>query len=177
MLDVTSPQGLRLGQLYLDIQFEAALEPGSVHHRQKKKFGCCASRPESGKRDPARTGVQYVEPVRGDPFFDTVHKTVGEMYEIVGKGLGDKHALYKELGEMRLVVLARREVLPFLSGTEISTEATGIGGVYTNKGGIVAKLEVRGVSVCFACSHLAAHEGVKHCEDRNSNAEEIQRGG
>ena len=178
MLDVTTPQGSRLGQLYLDLQFQPTASSDAGSHRpQNKRSGglksCCGSRP--GSHNSSRQAeVTYVEPVRKDPFFDTVHKTVGEMYEIVGKGMGDKNALYKEWGEMRLIILARREVLPFISGTEVATEATGLGGVYHNKGGIVAKLELQGISVCFACSHLAAHEGVKHCEDRNRHAAEIQ---
>lgn len=179
MLDVTTPQGSRLGQLYLSLQFQPTTSSESASQRpQTKRSGCCASRPCSGKQDPAQQlEVIYVEPKDDDPFFDTVHKTVGEKYEIVGKGMGDKHALKKKFGEMRLIVLARREVLPFISGTEVATEATGLGGVYNNKGGIVAKLELQGISVCFACSHLAAHEGVNHCADRNRHAAEIQKDG
>lgn len=194
-LDVTTRQGKRTGQLYLEIQFDSLTDAKGLgktaeRHRTKagRGCGCCGSRP-TGPREAPKTrnaaklraarqaGVEYVEPERKDPFFDTVHKTVGEMYEIVGKGMNDKISLYKELGQMRLIVLARRDVLPLISAMEITTEATGIGGIVANKGGIVAKFVLQGVSLCFVCSHLAAHEGLRHCEERNGHAEEIQRNG
>lgn len=194
MLDVTTSKGKRTGQLYLDVIYHPLGTAGSSGQSSPtrpprrspsgKGFGCCGSRPqeasktsrdESTLRRSRSQEVQYKEPEHEDPFFDTVHKTVGELYEVVGKGLSDKVALCEKLGEMRLIVLARRELLPLISGMEIDTEATGLGGVYHNKGGLVAKLVINGVSLCFICSHLAAHEGVKHCETRNKNAEEILR--
>ena len=34
-----------------------------------------------------------------------------------------------------------------------------LGGRLPNKGGLVAKMEYKGRSLCFVCAHLAAHEG------------------
>ena len=57
---------------------------------------------------------------------------------------------------------------------EATNEATGLGHTYGNKGGLVGKFDYRGTSLAFVCSHLAAHEGRKHCDRRNSDAAEIQ---
>jgi hypothetical protein len=62
-------------------------------------------------------------------------------------------------------------------GVELKTQTTGLlGGRLPNKGGLVAKLEYRGTSLCFVCSHLAAHEGSQHCQERNDMAFKIQEG-
>eukprot|EP01047_Picozoa_sp_COSAG01_P024851 COSAG01_NODE_1550_length_9943_cov_233.259651_15_plen_264_part_00 len=120
---------------------------------------------------------RYLEPVyEDDDFIEKVLRTLGEQYEIVGDGLGKGDKLAKTFGEMRLVVCARRDILPHISGAQIATKATGIGGFYTNKGGIAAKFDYRGTSLCFVGSHLAAHEGIKHCRKRNADAAQIQRG-
>jgi hypothetical protein len=120
---------------------------------------------------------RYLEPVyEDDDFIEKVLRTLGEQYEIVGDGLGKGDKLAKTFGEMRLVVCARRDILPHISGAQIATKATGIGGFYTNKGGIAAKFDYRGTSLCFVGSHLAAHEGIKYCRKRNADAAQIQRG-
>lgn len=59
---------------------------------------------------------------------------------------------------------------------QVNTEATGLGGIVSNKGGIAAKFVLNGSSFCVVCSHLAAHEGIGHCRKRNDDASEIQRG-
>ena len=64
----------------------------------------------------------------------------------------------EKLGQMRIIVLARRDVLPYISGMQVGRERTGLLGVHSNKGGIAVKFVLQGSSLCFVCSHLAAHE-------------------
>jgi hypothetical protein len=81
---------------------------------------------------------------------------------------------------MRLLVFAKNELLQHITGMELNTEPTGLhtpwGKRLPNKGGIVAKLVYRETSLCFVCTHLAAHEGHEHCLDRNEHAQRVQAG-
>ena len=55
-------------------------------------------------------------PFQEDDFFERVMQTVGEEYVVVGSGLGDDALpLACSLVEMKLLVLVRRELLPFIS--------------------------------------------------------------
>ncbi|RHZ31892.1 hypothetical protein DYB37_004593 [Aphanomyces astaci] len=60
-----------------------------------------------------------------------------------------------------------------VSDVEKITEATGVGNVIGNKGGVVVKLVVDQRSFCFVNCHLAAHEAQKFLERRNSDVSEI----
>jgi hypothetical protein len=165
------------------------------HIRQAKKKSvskCCSAAPPSDgvRGSKARRKVERndrlvlsttarngsLDPTQRDDFFARVIKTVGETYAVVGTRECTDPLMGKLL-QMRMIVLGRREVLPHISAIHILTEATGIGGVIGNKGGIIAKVDYRGTSLCFVGSHLAAHEGRKHCNDRNDDAEEVQRNG
>jgi len=78
------------------------------------------------------------------------------------------------LWEMHLAVFCRRRHLSKISNVVKSQEATGIGHVCGNKGGIGIKLQFMETSICFISSHLAAfQEGV---ENRNENFREIIQG-
>jgi hypothetical protein len=61
-----------------------------------------------------------------------------------------------------------------VSGAATGTEATGIGHVGTNKGGISISFSVNGTSFLFIGSHLAAHQ--EKVSDRNSDYREIING-
>ena len=39
----------------------------------------------------------------------------------------------EKLGQMRIIVLARRDVLPYISGMQVGRERTGLLGVHSNK--------------------------------------------
>jgi len=53
------------------------------------------------------------------------------------------------LWQMRLVVFVRHSHGEAVSGIEVVSEATGIGNVMGNKGGLAAKIEIYGTTLCF----------------------------
>lgn len=62
------------------------------------------------------------------------------------------------LGQMRLVVWVRMEVLAGLVATATSTVATGIGNMIGNKGAVAVALWIWSTPLIFINSHLAAHQ-------------------
>ena len=91
--------------------------------------------------------------------------------------LGDEWAPVdsESLLEMRLIVFARCCLRPAITEIEHAFEATGLLGVVGNKGGIAIRFRCHDTSLCFISTHLAAHEGQKYREQRNSNVEEVPR--
>lgn len=94
----------------------------------------------------------------------------------VGKFLGDKYSLVgsHSLMQMRLVVFASNETIPKITHVETHTEATGVGSVVGNKGGVVVSVHVHATRLCFINSHLAAHQ--HKTAKRNSDVSEIIKG-
>eukprot|EP00435_Cladocopium_sp_Y103_P054694 s1678_g17.t2 len=76
-------------------------------------------------------------------------------------------------GAMVLLVFAWRFGPP-LHDIETAAENTGLAHVFPNKGGLLAKLEVGGTSLCFVAAHLAAHSD--HVRRRNADVTEILSG-
>lgn len=74
-------------------------------------------------------------------------------------------------GQMRLAVFVRMDVEKAISDVNSGSEATGVGNVIPNKGGVCIALKFWDTSLCFVNCHLAAHEG--QCEARNGNYREI----
>jgi endonuclease/exonuclease/phosphatase family metal-dependent hydrolase len=89
---------------------------------------------------------------------------------------GDGYSLLVQstLLEIRTTVFVRNELVPFITRKDKSTEATGIGGVYGNKGGAVVSFCVYDTELCFVNCHLAAHQ--HKTSDRNDNVKEIING-
>mmetsp|Transcript_6466 Transcript_6466/g.14595 ORF Transcript_6466/g.14595 Transcript_6466/m.14595 type:complete len:702 (-) Transcript_6466:819-2924(-) len=79
-------------------------------------------------------------------------------------------------GEMRLIVLALKDLTNEISDVYIAGENTGIGSVLANKGGIIATFDLRGTRLSFMTCHLEAHEGATHYTNRNKNLAEIFAG-
>eukprot|EP00760_Papus_ankaliazontas_P021545 PhM_4_TR18709/c0_g2_i1/m.7856 len=73
--------------------------------------------------------------------------------------------------DIHLFCLARRCVLSRISHVESKTEATGIGHVLGNKGGVCISLRFDDTSLAFFGAHFAAH--LENTSDRNSNFTEI----
>lgn len=82
--------------------------------------------------------------------------------------------IYKSLGQMRIAVFCRRSHLRDFLSFESATEATGIGHVMANKGGVAATLKHQDTSLCFINAHLAAHQ--HKTARRNSDVQEIING-
>ena len=84
-------------------------------------------------------------------------------------------AALTQLNEMRLVVFVRQKYYArdAVGGLEVTDTATGIAGVYGNKGGLVAKLSIYGTTLCFVSCHLAAHEGAGFLARRHKDIRDI----
>lgn len=115
-------------------------------------------------------------------FFKRVMRQLGPEYHVVGheavghSGSGDgSQVMQFTLMQMRILIMAKVAVLPHTTNWQLSWQATGIGGVVANKGGIVAKFDYRDTSLCFVCAHLAAHQGAKHRQQRNDMAQTVQK--
>ena len=145
----------------------------------------------SGMPPPApqeKTLVSAGESIPKNAFLKQVQAHFGADYHCVGKG---------EMGEMKLIVLVHRKHKTHVSNVAVSNEATGLGHVIANKGGILVKvggrsltpashtdgkrgtlvqLEVYGTSVAFTSCHLAAHEKEKYVKRRNEDCAEIMDG-
>lgn len=103
-----------------------------------------------------------------------------ELYDLGDEQLGTDNydALVRyQRGEMRLVVLVRKELSPLITNVETLAENTGIAGVVANKGGIISTLTIAGKTrISFLTAHLEAHEGKEHYNNRCSNLAEILSG-
>ena len=75
---------------------------------------------------------------------------------------------------MRVAVFVRADISPATHKWHQSTEATGIGHVIANKGGVGVSVKVWDTSVCFINSHLAAHDDMTR--RRNDDFAEIVGG-
>lgn len=73
-------------------------------------------------------------------------------------------------------MFARCELHKFISDVKWAAEATGLGHVHDNKGGIVLAMDFLETWICFVSAHLAAHEGEEYKERRNADCAEILRG-
>ena len=90
--------------------------------------------------------------------------------------LGDSYVLLSKraLGQMRVAAFVRADVAPATHRWRSCTEATGIGHVLSNKGGVGVSCRVWDTSLCFINSHLAAHDDMER--RRNDDFAEIVRG-
>lgn len=75
-------------------------------------------------------------------------------------GIGETHTLLsmESIGQMRLGVWVRFDVIGGIHSFESGWEATGLGHVMTNKGGIATVIKVWDTTIAFVNSHLAAHQ-------------------
>ncbi len=78
------------------------------------------------------------------------------------------------LGQMRLALFARLDTMAGVQCVESAGEATGLGHVHSNKGGVAAVVHVWDTSVAFVNSHLAAHQN--KTKRRNEDYAEIVEG-
>lgn len=72
---------------------------------------------------------------------------------------------------MLLLVFSKYFHLPFLRGIQTQTTRTGLGGIWGNKGGVSARMDVFGHSICFLNCHLPAH--MENSDQRMEDFESI----
>lgn len=91
----------------------------------------------------------------------------------VGAAVGPAYRVVRHdtLGQMRLTVFARWDAMAGIGSHQATHEATGLGHMHSNKGGVVSVVTLWDTSVCFVSAHLAAHQG--HVKRRNSDYCEI----
>ncbi|KAI5064030.1 hypothetical protein GOP47_0020700 [Adiantum capillus-veneris] len=92
----------------------------------------------------------------------TLRSFLGHHYKVV-------HGISR--GKMRLAVFARIDGEKAISDICSGSEATGVGNVMPNKGGLCIALKFWDTSLCFINCHLSAHVG--QCEARNGNYRDI----
>ncbi|KAH9318654.1 hypothetical protein KI387_020423, partial [Taxus chinensis] len=98
----------------------------------------------------------------GMDWLETCKNHVGSRYRIV-------HFISR--GQMRLVVFVRDDAEKAVCNVDCGSEATGVGHVMANKGGVCISFKFWDTGICFVNSHFAAHDG--QCETRNGNYREI----
>lgn len=72
-----------------------------------------------------------------------------------------------------MFIFVKERLRQSVSNMQVKVENTGFLHVLPNKGGLVCSFEINGTRLAFISCHLTAHEGVKHCEARNSSIIEI----
>jgi len=90
--------------------------------------------------------------------------------------IGDSYVLHRRntLGQMRVAAFVRADIQAAVHRWVSSTEATGLGHVLSNKGGVGVVCRVWDTQVCFINSHLAAHDDMT--ARRNDDFAEIVQG-
>jgi phosphatidylinositol-3,4,5-trisphosphate 5-phosphatase 2 len=114
-------------------------------------------------------GTQECDYQARPPFTDcakdwihTLKTHFGQRYKLV-------HATSR--GQMRLVIFVRDDAEKAISEVKSDSEATGVGNVLANKGGVCISFKFWDTGLCFVNCHFAAHAG--QCEARNSNYRQI----
>jgi hypothetical protein len=92
---------------------------------------------------------------------------------------GYKRALSYQLGEMRMLIYVKlgsrgTSSIQSLDIESVKYQATGIGGMLANKGGIVAEVVLnKSTKLSFMSAHLEAHEGESHFQARCTMLQDI----
>jgi Endonuclease/Exonuclease/phosphatase family 2/C2 domain/CAP-Gly domain len=105
--------------------------------------------------------------------FDTCEQ---DWVHTIMNAIGDSYVLVEvnRLMEMRLHVFVHRSMVRHITSVDKHREATGIGGVVGNKGGVAISITLNDTSICFVNSHLAAHQDKTF--KRNADVAEIIEG-
>ncbi|CAE7033650.1 INPP5D [Symbiodinium natans] len=79
-----------------------------------------------------------------------------------------------EMGHCQILCYATDKVSRSIHNVAASHEETGLGGFLANKGGLALSFWIGDTSICFVCSHLAAHQ--RNIDRRNSDTAHIIEG-
>lgn len=115
---------------------------------------------DEGEKSPGPQGTSEKK------FSRAIEKNMPAEYHLIAK---------HHLMEIKLLIYVHARHRSRVMRTERVAEATGIGNVVGNKGGVAVKLTLDDTSFCFVSSHLAAHEGAKFLQQRNADVVEIMR--
>eukprot|EP00178_Gracilaria_changii_P011947 TRINITY_DN336_c0_g1_i1.p1 TRINITY_DN336_c0_g1~~TRINITY_DN336_c0_g1_i1.p1 ORF type:complete len:765 (+),score=107.44 TRINITY_DN336_c0_g1_i1:2788-5082(+) len=99
-------------------------------------------------------------------FSRIVEKNMPESYKLVAK---------HHLMEIKLLLFVHETHVNRIVKIDSLVEATGIGNVIGNKGAVAVKLTLYDTTFWFVSSHLAAHEGTKFLNQRNTDVADIMR--
>jgi hypothetical protein len=83
----------------------------------------------------------------------------------VGKGY--TRIATNQMMQIKLMVLCKNHLAKTIVKVEKAGEATGVGHVVGNKGGVIIKFEMFNNTFAFVATHLAAHEDEEFLERRN----------
>ncbi|MCO5552113.1 hypothetical protein L7F22_005623 [Adiantum nelumboides] len=119
--------------------------------------------------DLVAVGAQECDYPPRAPHTDCAKDWIATLRSALGSGYKLVHGLSR--GQMRLVVFVHVDSQKAISEVLDGSEATGVGHVISNKGGICVSLKFWDTSLCFVNCHFAAHEG--QYEARNANYKEI----
>ncbi|GBG27468.1 Phosphatidylinositol 3,4,5-trisphosphate 5-phosphatase 1 [Hondaea fermentalgiana] len=106
----------------------------------------------------------------------TITSNVGiHVSSIILDHIGPEWALVREseLAQMRLFVFAKKAHLHAISDVQYASEATGVGGIGANKGGVAASFTMYGMRMGWISCHLAAHKKQRYLKARNNDLAEI----
>mmetsp|Transcript_7990 Transcript_7990/g.18560 ORF Transcript_7990/g.18560 Transcript_7990/m.18560 type:complete len:543 (-) Transcript_7990:266-1894(-) len=79
-----------------------------------------------------------------------------------------------DMGHCQILCLVKEKVSRSIHSVAASHEETGLGGFLANKGGLALSFWIGDTSLCFVCSHLAAHQS--NIDRRNSDTAHIIEG-
>jgi len=101
-----------------------------------------------------------------------------QLNEIIDKALGPKFVQveYCRRAQLQMFIFAEKSVRGSITNIEKQVENTGFLHVFPNKGGLLCTFTMSGTKLAFLSCHLTAHEGVKHCKQRNDSIIEILGG-
>lgn len=133
-----------------DVETDTDVDCSPVHH----------------PRSPTLAALYNLGSPHQRKFERAVTNAMPEGYTLVSK---------RQMMEMNLLVYVHDRHRDRVEKQEVVAEATGIGNIVGNKGGVAAKITIDGTSFCFINAHLAAHEGKKFREQRHEDVMEIMR--
>jgi phosphatidylinositol-bisphosphatase len=105
------------------------------------------------------TSVKSIE-----PWLEQIKECIGQQYKII---------CFKQLVGIFLVVYVRAELFEHVSESFYDTVGVGVMGVGGNKGAVAIRFKLYNSSICFVCSHLAAHQ--HNVQGRNSDFHNISQ--
>lgn len=132
---------------------------------------------EGKKGSPTKKGDENKEDEKDDD--DAIsdvswNHTLDEFFTNLDGKDSYKMLVKERLKEIKIHCYVRRQILDQIHHVGKATEATGIGGVYGNKGGTAVAFYVGTMSFCFINSHFAAHQ--EKTAQRNSDFKSIVKG-